>query len=100
MGFRFRKSVKIAPGVKINLSKSGMSTTIGGKSLFMSIGSRGAYLNTGIPGTGVSARHKITGGEAEANIAPIEKTEGRILAIISIVLFVSAFVLLMTGHPI
>lgn len=27
MGLRFRKSVKIAPGVRVNLSKSGVSTT-------------------------------------------------------------------------
>jgi hypothetical protein len=59
---RFRKSIKIAPGLKINLSKSGVSTTIGGKGLSTNLSSRGAYLNTGIPGTGVSARHKIAGG--------------------------------------
>lgn len=29
MGWRFRKRIKIAPGVNINLSKSGISTTIG-----------------------------------------------------------------------
>jgi hypothetical protein len=59
---RFRKSIKIAPGLKINISKSGVSTTIGGKGLSTNIGKNGAYLNTGIPGTGVSARHKIVGG--------------------------------------
>jgi hypothetical protein len=102
---RFRKSIKIIPGVKINLSKSGVSTTIGGKGLSANIGGRGAYLNTGIPGTGVSARHKVAGGEksrddVEANIVPIGKTGGRILAIISIIFFVSALVLLVTGHPV
>jgi hypothetical protein len=59
---RFGKSFKIAPGLKINLSKSGISTTIGGKGLSTNIGGRGVYLNTGIPGTGVSARHKLSGG--------------------------------------
>ncbi|MDR2798261.1 MAG: DUF4236 domain-containing protein [Treponema sp.] len=38
---RFRKSIKIASGLKINLSKSGISTTIGGKGLSANIGSRG-----------------------------------------------------------
>jgi hypothetical protein len=103
---RFRKSIKIAPGVKINLSKSGASTTIGGKGLSANIGSRGAYLNTGISGTGISARHKIAGGgsdpknEVDENIIPIEKTGGRVLAIISIFLFVFALISLMTGHPV
>ncbi|WP_407933078.1 DUF4236 domain-containing protein, partial [Herbiconiux daphne] len=35
MGFRFRKSVKIMPGVRLNFSKSGMSTSIGGKGATM-----------------------------------------------------------------
>jgi len=29
MGFRYRKSIKIIPGVRVNLSKSGVSTSIG-----------------------------------------------------------------------
>jgi hypothetical protein len=58
---RFRKSIKIAPGLKINLSKSGISSTIGGKGLSVNIGTRGAYLNTGIPGTGISNRTKLDG---------------------------------------
>jgi hypothetical protein len=71
---RFRKSIKIAPGLKINLSKSGISTTVGGKGLSANIGSRGAYLNTGIPGTGVSARHKLPGssGNGAARGKPFE----------------------------
>jgi hypothetical protein len=31
MGFRYRRSVKILPGVKLNFSKSGVSTTVGGR---------------------------------------------------------------------
>jgi hypothetical protein len=57
----FRKSIKIAPGLKLNLSKSGISSTIGGKGLSVNIGTRGAYLNTGIPGTGISNRTKLDG---------------------------------------
>ena len=30
MGFRFRKIISVIPGVKVNLSKSGASTSIGG----------------------------------------------------------------------
>jgi len=29
MGFRFRKSIKLLPGIRINLSKSGVSTSVG-----------------------------------------------------------------------
>ncbi|MDR1452169.1 MAG: DUF4236 domain-containing protein [Helicobacteraceae bacterium] len=103
---RFRKSTKIAPGVKINLSKSGVSTTIGGKGLSTNIGSRGAYLNTGIPGTGVSTRHKIVGADNSTKespnpeIIPVGKTGGRILLIIGIIFIISALVLLISGHPV
>lgn len=70
---RFRKSVKIAPGVKLNLSKSGVSGTFGGKGASVNVGKDGAYLNTGIPGTGIYDRKKISGGKADsAEIAPDE----------------------------
>ncbi|MFA0964490.1 DUF4236 domain-containing protein [Roseivirga sp. BDSF3-8] len=58
---RFRKSIKIAPGIKLNLSKSGISTTLGGRGLSVNVGKRGTYLNTSIPGTGLSSRQKIGG---------------------------------------
>ncbi|QUA54660.1 DUF4236 domain-containing protein [Aristaeella lactis] len=63
MGMRFRRSVKILPGVRINFSKSGMSTTIGPKGASINIGKNGTYLNTGIPGTGLYMREKIGGGK-------------------------------------
>ncbi|MFP7851565.1 DUF4236 domain-containing protein [Pseudomonas aeruginosa] len=31
MAIRFRKSIKVAPGVRLNISKSGVSTSVGGK---------------------------------------------------------------------
>ncbi len=38
MGFRFRKRIRIAPGLAINISKSGVSTSIGGKGSTINIG--------------------------------------------------------------
>ncbi|NCC57577.1 MAG: DUF4236 domain-containing protein, partial [Synergistales bacterium] len=38
MGIRFRKSITIAPGVRINLSKSGVSATLGVKGASLGIG--------------------------------------------------------------
>lgn len=63
MGWRFRKYIKIAPGVKLNISKSGVSTTFGGKGASINVGKNGAYLNTSIPGTGLYNRQKISMGE-------------------------------------
>lgn len=59
MAFRFRKSVKLIPGVKLNFSKSGISTTVGRRGASVTIGKRGTYINTGIPGTGVSYRKRV-----------------------------------------
>jgi preprotein translocase subunit YajC len=78
---RFRKSIKIAPGVKINVSKSGISTTVGKRGLSASMGKNGVYLNTGLPGTGLSTRTKIDGGaetqepEYEHEPETVEQTE-------------------------
>lgn len=59
MGVRYRKSVKICKGVRVNFSSSGVSYTIGGRGSSINIGPRGTYLNTSIPGTGISYRQRL-----------------------------------------
>jgi len=54
MPFRFRKSIKILPGVKINLSKSGVSTSVGKRGATVNFSKRGTRTTVGIPGTGLS----------------------------------------------
>ena len=57
---RFRKSIKLTKGVKLNLSKTGASVTLGGgKGLSFNLGNKGAYLNWSIPGTGVYDRVRL-----------------------------------------
>lgn len=59
-GVRFRKTWSILPGVKINLSKTGVSTSIGGKGATINVGSQGRRMITlGIPGTGLSYRAPV-----------------------------------------
>lgn len=41
MGLRFRKSIKVAPGVKVNLNKKSTSITFGGKGVHKTISSTG-----------------------------------------------------------
>jgi hypothetical protein len=50
MGFGFRESIKILPGVRVNLSKSGISTSIGVKGFTYNTRGR---ITTSIPGTGI-----------------------------------------------
>lgn len=54
MGLRFRKSVKILSGVKLNFSKSGTSVTVGKRGMSANFSSRGTRTTIGIPGTGGS----------------------------------------------
>jgi hypothetical protein len=98
---RFRKSIKIAPGLKINLSKSGISTTIGSKGLSVNTGNRGTYLNTGIPGTGISSRTKIGGStvdKAEKRkddpLKPLTEEERKGRRLFTRVLLISGLILL------
>jgi hypothetical protein len=59
MGFRFQKRIAILPGVRINLSKSGASASIGPRGADVNIGRDGITTNAGIPGTGLSWRSKL-----------------------------------------
>ena len=59
MGWRFKKYITIFPGVRLNISKSGISFTFGTKGASVNMAKDGAYLNTDIPGTGVYNRKKI-----------------------------------------
>jgi hypothetical protein len=54
MGFRFRRSVRILPGVRINLSGSGASVSLGARGFHYTIGPKGTRVTAGIPGTGLS----------------------------------------------
>ena len=55
MSWRFRKSIKIAPGVRINFGKSSTSLSIGGKGFHRTYSSTGRVTDSiGIPGTGIS----------------------------------------------
>ena len=59
MAWSYRKRIKVAPGVHLNVSKSGVSTSMGTKGMSITSGPKGTYLNTSIPGTGLYNRQKI-----------------------------------------
>lgn len=69
MAWNLRRRKKIAPGVYINMSKKGISTTIGPKGASMTFGPNGTYLNTSIPGTGMYNRRKISSNSSKNNIS-------------------------------
>lgn len=61
MTLRFRRSIKLAPGIRMNLSGGGISWTLGPRGASIGIGQRGTFLNTGFPGTGLSSRQRLDG---------------------------------------
>ena len=56
MGFRYHKSVKILPGMRLNFSKSGTSLSVGGHGFTTNFGHGKRTTTIGIPGTGLSYR--------------------------------------------
>lgn len=53
MGFRFFRRVNIAPGVRLNFSKSGVSPSFGVRGARVTLGRKGVRKTVGIPGTGL-----------------------------------------------
>ena len=54
MPVRIRKSFNLFPGVKVNMSKGGMSITVGRKGFHLNFSKRGVRQTVGLPGSGVS----------------------------------------------
>mgnify|MGYP002623589831 CR=1 FL=1 len=86
MGFRFRKSIKIIPGVRLNLSKSGSSVSVGGKGLTYNVSKKGTRTTVGIPGSGLSHSTYKAHSKTEGRSSPVWLW----LAIFAIVLVIAA----------
>jgi hypothetical protein len=59
MYFRFRRSLSLFPGIKLNLNKSTPSLTVGERGAHLTLGKGGAAVGAGIPGTGMSLRQRL-----------------------------------------
>ena len=68
MSILFRRRIKIIPGVRLNISKSGLSASVGVRGASVTLGGKGGtYANLGIPGTGIYTRKKIGGSNKVSN---------------------------------
>ena len=54
MGLRFRKSIRLFPGVRLNLSRTGVSATLGRPGATVNVSERGLRGTVGVPGSGLS----------------------------------------------
>ena len=54
MGFRFRRSIRLAPGLRLNLSRTGLSASLGRRGATVNLNANGARTTVGLPGSGLS----------------------------------------------
>lgn len=83
MGMRFRKSINLGGGARVNISKSGIGGSIGGKGYRYTKKANGGTRNTvSIPGTGISyvkeSGSKSKKKSAEVKAMPQERVENHI----------------------
>jgi len=92
MGMRFRRTISLAPGLRLNLGARGASLSAGPRGASITIGRNGVYGNVGMPGTGLSYRTRLDGrpnissppDDAENTVQPAPVTasisdDGRLL---------------------
>lgn len=81
MGMRFRKSKKIAPGVRLNLSAKSASISIGPKGFKKTFSTSGRVTTTvGIPGTGLSYSTSKKMGQTAAGSTSQEAPAAAVVA--------------------
>lgn len=54
MGFRFRRRLKLFPGVSLNISKTGVSTSVGVPGATVNLRGDRTRTTVGLPGSGIS----------------------------------------------
>lgn len=59
--FRFRKSIRLPGGIRLNLGKRGLSASVGVRGARIGFGSRGAHASVGIPGSGLGYQANLGG---------------------------------------
>lgn len=54
MPIRFRRGIRIAPGIRLNIGKGGASTSVGARGAHVTFGHGQTRTTVGVPGTGIS----------------------------------------------
>ncbi len=60
MGFRFRRRIRVLPGISLNVGKSGFTSLSAGiRGFTVNFGRKGTRTTTGLPGTGLSYQSPV-----------------------------------------
>ena len=71
MGWRFRRSFRIAPGIRLNMGKTGFtSLSVGGRGATLNLGKRSVTGTVSVPVTGLSYQHQFKGSPPAPNSQP------------------------------
>lgn len=73
MALRFRQTFTLFPGVRINIGKRGISTSIGNPGASVNIGRRGVRAKVGAPGTGLSYSTLIVPAGYAPSAIPVQQ---------------------------
>lgn len=66
MGFRFRKIITLIPCIRLNLSKSGVSTSVGKPGATVNLSDKGVRSTVGLPGSGLSYSERLGVGKGRS----------------------------------
>ena len=81
MGYlRFHRSLGLGPGVRLNLSRSGLSVSVGSPGATLNLRQGEARVTTGLPGTGLSyvERHRLRKAQAPESNASRQITKNKV----------------------
>ena len=89
MPLRFRHSIRLARGIRLNLGLHGAGLSVGPRGLHVGVNRRGIYTSAGIPGTGIYAVHHIRSStEQHPSVA------GSAMGVVALVVFAVIVVVL------
>lgn len=75
MGWRFRRSKKILPGVRASISHRGIGIRVGTRNAGVSVTPTGARVSGSIPGTGISASKELRGAKQRSDSHEIDELD-------------------------
>lgn len=78
MSFRFFRRIRVLPNLWMNLSRGGVSWSVGVRGLRATLGRTGTRLTAGLPGTGLSVSRHLPKAKSTTK-APLNEVGRRLL---------------------
>ena len=101
MGLNFRKSVKIADGVKLNIGKKSAGVSVGGKYAGASFNTKsGARVRASIPGTGISYTKSLNsvGKKSSSKKKAKSRSKNTLATVLTILIVIIAVIFIVSKN--